>query len=421
MSAFVTLVVSAIAALTAASFSHDLTLAFGRERTGLVGRNGVGKTTLARLILGERAHSRRDRASPAASACCARRLQPPPGAARRRPDAAWPSRWSGWRGSSAGGERGRSGDADWALPARLEAALAEVGLAGVAMDRPGRRPERRPGHARGAGGAAGRRARRAAAGRADQQPRRRGAAPRSPRVLRGWKGGAVVVSHDRALLREMDRIVELSGLGAGLRRRLRPLRRAAGGGAGGGGARAGRRRTRRRPGRARGPGGARAQGPPRRRRPPCGQGRRAEDRAGRPSRARRRPPAADAPGRTPAGRGGRGAGAAPGQRRAGEDPGHRAAAERPGGRQAGAGVRGGRFRLAGWNAGAGGGELRHGRAAAAGHRRAERVGQDHPAAAGGRGPGADGGQRPAAPASRCSTSARRSWRHAGPSWTPTAG
>ncbi|MBS0333608.1 MAG: ABC-F family ATP-binding cassette domain-containing protein, partial [Proteobacteria bacterium] len=33
-------------------------------------------------------------------------------------------------------------------------------------------------------------------------------------VLRRWKGGAIVVSHDRALLRQMDRIVELSTLGA---------------------------------------------------------------------------------------------------------------------------------------------------------------------------------------------------------------
>ena len=31
----------------------NLTLAFGAERTGLVGRNGVGKSTLVRLILGE--------------------------------------------------------------------------------------------------------------------------------------------------------------------------------------------------------------------------------------------------------------------------------------------------------------------------------------------------------------------------------
>src|SRR6218665_3330540 len=33
-------------------FSH-LDLSFGAERTGLVGRNGVGKTTLLRLITGE--------------------------------------------------------------------------------------------------------------------------------------------------------------------------------------------------------------------------------------------------------------------------------------------------------------------------------------------------------------------------------
>ena len=31
----------------------DLNLAFGRERTGLVGRNGVGKSTLIQLMLGE--------------------------------------------------------------------------------------------------------------------------------------------------------------------------------------------------------------------------------------------------------------------------------------------------------------------------------------------------------------------------------
>ena len=31
----------------------NLTLAFGRERAGLVGRNGVGKSTLLRLLTGE--------------------------------------------------------------------------------------------------------------------------------------------------------------------------------------------------------------------------------------------------------------------------------------------------------------------------------------------------------------------------------
>src|SRR3546814_11197178 len=36
----------------------NLNLQFGPERTGLVGRNGVGKTTLLRLIAGEQVPSR---------------------------------------------------------------------------------------------------------------------------------------------------------------------------------------------------------------------------------------------------------------------------------------------------------------------------------------------------------------------------
>lgn len=52
---------SALVALDAVSFTlpdgrslfDGISLAFGRERTGLVGRNGVGKTTVLRLILGE--------------------------------------------------------------------------------------------------------------------------------------------------------------------------------------------------------------------------------------------------------------------------------------------------------------------------------------------------------------------------------
>src|SRR3954447_1462419 len=39
------------------SLFDNLTLTFGAERSGLVGRNGVGKSTLARLILGELAPS----------------------------------------------------------------------------------------------------------------------------------------------------------------------------------------------------------------------------------------------------------------------------------------------------------------------------------------------------------------------------
>ena len=59
---------------------ENLTLAFGRERTGFVGRNGAGKTSLLRLILGE--------AQPVAGAVSGsgriavlrQALSPPPGA-----------------------------------------------------------------------------------------------------------------------------------------------------------------------------------------------------------------------------------------------------------------------------------------------------------------------------------------------------
>jgi ATPase subunit of ABC transporter with duplicated ATPase domains len=37
------------------SLFSDLDIAFGPERTGLVGRNGVGKSTLLKLVAGERA------------------------------------------------------------------------------------------------------------------------------------------------------------------------------------------------------------------------------------------------------------------------------------------------------------------------------------------------------------------------------
>ena len=42
------------------------------------------------------------------------------------------------------------------------------------------------------------------------------AAPRSPTLIAGWKGGVVVASHDRALLEGMDRIVELTPVGCRL-------------------------------------------------------------------------------------------------------------------------------------------------------------------------------------------------------------
>ena len=96
---------------------------------------------------------------------------------------------------------------------RLEVALSEVGLAGIDTDR------------RLATLSGGERTRVALAGLLlaeadlillDEPTNNLDSSGREAvlHLLAGWSKGAVVVSHDRALLREMDRTVELSSLGA---------------------------------------------------------------------------------------------------------------------------------------------------------------------------------------------------------------
>ena len=53
MSSFVTLDSLSLSAPDGRPLFSDLTLAFGRQRTGVVGRNGCGKSTLLRAIVGE--------------------------------------------------------------------------------------------------------------------------------------------------------------------------------------------------------------------------------------------------------------------------------------------------------------------------------------------------------------------------------
>ncbi len=194
------------------SLFDDLTLAFGPECTGVVGRNGAGKTTLLRLIAGLD--------------------QPGEGTVTRAGTVGWlPQRETPAPGETvaetlgvvddmalldrilAGEARGDDLDrADWTLEARIGAALADVGLAGMALDRPTD------------GLSGGEQTRLRLAGLLLSEPDLRvldeptnhldaeGRAAIAD-LLERWKGGVVVVSHDRALLRRMDRIIELSGLG----------------------------------------------------------------------------------------------------------------------------------------------------------------------------------------------------------------
>lgn len=189
-----------------------LNLTFGPERTGVVGRNGSGKSTLLRLISGD--------------------LRPVSGqvqiagtiALMRQDAIAHPDDTIADllgvrsaldllnRASSGLAQADELADADWTLPARIEAALSSCGLSAGADTMLSTL-------------SGGQRSRAALAALMLAEPDfllldeptnnldrdGRGAVLD---LLRGWRGGAIIVSHDRELLAEMDAIVELSALGA---------------------------------------------------------------------------------------------------------------------------------------------------------------------------------------------------------------
>ncbi len=114
----------------------NLTLTFGAERTGLVGRNGVGKTTLLTLIAGERAPASGALTVQGRIGVLRQNLQPDPSArVVDLMDLAGPLATL----RRIGDGRGTDDDldaADWGLETRLDAALTDVGLAGLDLDRP---------------------------------------------------------------------------------------------------------------------------------------------------------------------------------------------------------------------------------------------------------------------------------------------
>jgi ATPase subunit of ABC transporter with duplicated ATPase domains len=192
-------------------FSH-LDLSFGAGRTGLVGRNGVGKTTLFRLITGE--------LTPASGTVSVAgrigvlRQQVQPGAGETIADL------FGVRVGLALLERAMAGEAsaeelaeaDWTLEARLDEALAALAL-DVG-------PTTQLSTLSG-----GQRTRAALAALVfdapdlillDEPTNNLDAEGRAAvaKMLAGWRGAAIVISHDRDLLDAMDAIVELTSLGA---------------------------------------------------------------------------------------------------------------------------------------------------------------------------------------------------------------
>ncbi len=193
-----------------------LNLDFGDERTGLVGRNGIGKSTLLRLLAGELSPTRgRLQRHGTLRMLTQTQLQSHSGDGQRLADV-FRVRDALLRLQRI--ERGHAqsddlAEADWTLPIRLHKALADFGL-------PALSPEHPLDELSG-----GERTRLALAAlvfdvpdflildeptnHMDRDGRRLVA-----ELLQRWRGGAVVVSHDRELLEGVDRIVELSSLGA---------------------------------------------------------------------------------------------------------------------------------------------------------------------------------------------------------------
>jgi len=190
----------------------DINLSFGAGKTGLVGRNGVGKTMLLAAIAGEHAPQSGTVSVKGSVGLLRQAVRPRPGATI--------ADLFGARQALAALARAARGDAtadelaevDWSLDDRIAAALARVELALP--------PETEL--AILSGGEATRAELAALVFAAPDillldEPTnnldRRGRQAVLD-LLAAWRGGAIVVSHDRELLEQMDAIVELTSLGA---------------------------------------------------------------------------------------------------------------------------------------------------------------------------------------------------------------
>ena len=188
----------------------DLTLTFGAERTGIVGRNGVGKTTLLRIILRQLLPAQGTLSANGRFGVLDQIHAPKPGddvAALMGVD----QQIACLRPIEAGLCTEEDLNlADWGLEVRLETALRDLGLQDLDLARPA------------ASLSGGQITRAVLAGLMALAPDMlvldeptnnldRLGRQQVAQMLKNWSGGAVVVSHDREVLRQMDRILDLSG------------------------------------------------------------------------------------------------------------------------------------------------------------------------------------------------------------------
>ncbi len=216
---------SPVAAITLKAVSHrlpdgtalftDLDVSFPAGRTGLVGRNGIGKSTLLKLITGRLPLQ----SGNIHAAGTVRMLDQDPLAAAGGTVAdlfALRDAFERLERIEAGSGSPNDLDlADWTLAARFADALERAGLPDLAPDHP---------LSALSGGQVTRAALAALTFDApdfillDEPTNNLDTEGRAlvRDLMRNWNGGALVISHDRVLLNEMDQIAELTGLGLNL-------------------------------------------------------------------------------------------------------------------------------------------------------------------------------------------------------------
>jgi ATPase subunit of ABC transporter with duplicated ATPase domains len=189
----------------------DLDLSFGAECAGLVGRNGVGKSTLLRLIAGQ-VPVQSGRISVSGTIGLLRQTVQLSGETVADLFGATEALALLRRVEQGIARIDELGEADWTLEDRIAAALGRVGL------------DAGPDTALTAL-SGGQRTRASLAGAIFSEPdfllldEPTNNLDREGRdaviaLLSSWRAGAIVVSHDRELLETMDAIVEMTGLGA---------------------------------------------------------------------------------------------------------------------------------------------------------------------------------------------------------------
>ncbi|MGZ2430280.1 ABC-F family ATP-binding cassette domain-containing protein [Rhizobium redzepovicii] len=190
----------------------DLDLSFGTDRSGLVGRNGVGKTTLLKLVSGDIRPQSGTLSVSGSLGILRQSVQVAPDETVADLFGATDALGLLHRAETGTATAEELSSADWTLEARMAAALDRTGLDA--------QPQTRLSALSG-----GQRTRAGLAALVFAEPDfllldeptnnldREGRAAVIA-LISGWRAGAIIVSHDRELLESMDAIVELTSLGA---------------------------------------------------------------------------------------------------------------------------------------------------------------------------------------------------------------